>query len=255
MKLILTIFGVQTVFRKHYCLAFLFPTELWLSCVRYRKGALNMWRLSLLNYLVLMKGARWRALGTQAIFLSAKLPQNKKWQIYQAPVTGSSCDCLSPGLELVTLKGTGLLCHPSLQLWVLLLERAMKVTQWDKADTQLSLSCLGCYLLILHKFCWQVGLNWFHSPVISKKENLFLTGVGLDDWMDYLLLSVSHFDDPASNEPSSLLKHSRVVEAGQCEWKVLCRLISWWISVHIVKHWTKKGLRKPIAAICQGTNR
>lgn len=129
MKLILTIFGVQTVFRKHYCLAFLFPTELWLSCVRYRKGALNMWRLSLLNYLVLMKGARWRALGTQAIFLSAKLPQNKKWQIYQAPVTGSSCDCLSPGLELVTLKGTGLLCHPSLQLWVLLLERAMKVTQ------------------------------------------------------------------------------------------------------------------------------
>lgn len=190
-----------------------------------------------------MKGARWRALGTQTFFSSTKLPQNKKWQISQAPVIGCSCDCLSPGLDLMTLRGTGLLCHPSLQPWVFLLGCAMKVTHsvQDKAETQLSLSWLGCCLLILHKFCWQVGLNWFNSPVMSKKENCFLTGVRLDYLMDYLL-SVSHFDDPVSNKPSSLLKHSRVVEPSQCEWKVLCRLISWGISVHIVKvkHITKK---------------
>lgn len=57
-----------------------------------------------------------------------------------------------------------------------------------------------------------------------KKENQFLTGVGLDDLMDYLL-SVSHSDDPVSKEPSSLLKHSRVIEPSQCERKVLCGLI------------------------------
>lgn len=84
----------------------------------------------------------------------------------------------------------------------------------------------GLLLAHLHKFCWQVGLNRFNSPVISKKENCLLTGVELDDLMDYLFLSVSHFDGPVSNEPSSLLKHSRVVEPSQCEWKVLCRLIS-----------------------------
>lgn len=58
---------------------------------------------------------------------------------------------------------------------------------------------------------WVLLAVGFDSPGISKNENRFLTGVGLDGLMDYLLLCISHFDDPVSNKPSSLLKHSRVV--------------------------------------------
>lgn len=176
------------MFRKHSFLAFLFSTGLWLSCVRYRKGALNMWRFSLLNYLVLMRGARWRALGTQVFFSSAKLPWNKKWQMYQAPVTGSSCGWVLPWSSWPRGgqgdRGTGLLCQPSLQPWDV-------PWRWHSDTHCVRPGSLGCCLLIPHKFCWQVGLNWFNSPVIekqsSKEENCFLTGVGLDGLMDCLL--------------------------------------------------------------------
>lgn len=147
-----------------------------------------------------MKGARWRALGTQAFFSSAnclRIRSDKftKLLLQAAPVTawalargswprrGQVCFAILP-------------CSPGCSCWDL-------PWRWHTAcETKHRPSSppgLGCCLLILHKLCWQVSLNGFNSPVISKKENRLLTGVGLDDLTDYFLLSVSHFDDPVSH--------------------------------------------------------
>lgn len=119
-----------------------------------------------------MKGARWRALGTQAFFSSAKLPQNKKWQIHQAHVTGSSCDRRSAGLHSWPLGGQ--VCFAT-----------MEVTQCVRPGRDPALPQLPGLLLAQNSpVLLPGGLQQVQQSSDKWKRKLLLVRVGLDDLMD-----------------------------------------------------------------------
>lgn len=96
------------------------------------------------------------------------------------------------------------------------------------------------HLHILHVFChlipyktnrvsswvWTCSTRW---PAMSNKETAYCPRLG--DLVGYLLSP--SINDPASNEPSCLLKHFKFIKPSLCA--VLCKQISWQISVHMVE--------------------
>lgn len=114
---------------------------------------------------MLVKGARWRALGTQVFFLSAKLQWNENRQIYQPPslgavraVTRSCCP-----------RGTGWLHHfASVQPWLFLVPRMMRaIVVWVAGDTQLSSSSRAdvCSSFVCSATSWLIKLMVGHHGV------------------------------------------------------------------------------------------
>lgn len=103
-------------------------------------------------------------------------------------------------------------------------------------DTQLS---SGRRADILHVFCHLIpyktnsvvlGLNLFNKVACkSNKETAYCPRLG--NLVSYLLSP--SINDPASNEPSCLLKHFKFIKPSLCA--VLCKQISWQISVHMVE--------------------
>lgn len=81
-------------------------------------------------------------------------------------------------------------------------------------------------LIVCHPGVWTCSTRW---PAMSNKETAHCPRLG--DLVGYLLSP--SFNDPASNEPSCLLKHFKFIKPSLCA--VLCKQISWQISVHMVE--------------------